>query len=117
MWRIKNPDKAGVYLVKLEDGTKSVMEWCGGWNCTIDPITGETYRLNERFDIVTWDVGPFEEFTVYNSGYRKVSVRVDAINYVSSNKAGYTEIRADGESLYAKESYEEVMKRIYSHFA
>lgn len=114
MWRMTNPDKAGVYLVKLEDGTRSVMEWCGGWNCKIDPITGETYRLNERFDVVAWDTGPFEEFTLVNG--EKISINVDKIECVQG-RTDHTRIECSYGVHYVKESCEEVMKRIYSHFA
>lgn len=54
VWHQGEPDKAGFYLVRLKNGFMRILEWCGGWNCKIDPITGEIYKHDQRFDIVEW---------------------------------------------------------------
>ena len=48
------PGKDGIYLVRLKDGKVCTLRWCGCWNCAIDPITGEKYQYNRRFDVTEW---------------------------------------------------------------
>ena len=55
-WHKRPPKIAGVYIVRTTDGRVMPMEWCGGWNCKIDPITGEIYKLHQRFDVEAWTV-------------------------------------------------------------
>lgn len=53
-WHKGAPDKPGTYIVQTLDGTVTTMKWCGCWDCTPDPITGEIYKFNQRFDVVAW---------------------------------------------------------------
>ena len=48
------PLKEGDYLVCNDLGLYSVLHWCEGWNCRVDHITGEIYKLYEITDIVCW---------------------------------------------------------------
>lgn len=53
-WHRRPPKVPGYYLVRTEDDRILIMEWCSGWNCRLDPITGEIYKLYQRFDVVEW---------------------------------------------------------------
>ena len=53
-WHKRPPTKEGIYLVRTQDGRMRYMEWCGGWNCKRDPVTGEIYKLHQRFDVKEW---------------------------------------------------------------
>lgn len=48
------PLKEGYYLTCNKRGSYQVLKWCEGWNCTLDPITGEVYRYYEITDIEAW---------------------------------------------------------------
>ena len=54
IWHKCHPDRPGIYIVQTEDGHVTRMKWHGGWNCELDMQTGEIYRRNERFDVLTW---------------------------------------------------------------
>ena len=53
-WNDGEPTKPGTYLVQTKDGKTELLNWCGGWSCMIDPVTGETYKYYQRFDIEKW---------------------------------------------------------------
>ena len=48
------PLKEGDYLVCNERGVYKVLHWCEGWNCKLDPITGEIYKHYEIRGIKCW---------------------------------------------------------------
>lgn len=52
-WNTGEPAIAGEYLVKTANGVER-LKWCRGWNCTLDPITGEVYKHHQRFDVIAW---------------------------------------------------------------
>ena len=53
----RQPDRPGIYIVKLKSGEVLHMRWCKCWGCVLDPQTGEIYQYNRNDDVVCWMEG------------------------------------------------------------